>query len=86
MARAFELRGHRFRSGQPVILRLERYGESAKTAFRVLVDGVPIAERVPMPALGATTREIVVGIFAEGESGRRVNLEIDDVEIVKRER
>ena len=72
--------------GQPVTLRLERYGESAKTAFRVLVDGVPIAERVPMPALGATTREIVVGIFAEGESGRRVNLEVDDVEIVKRER
>ena len=72
--------------GQPVTLRLERYGESAKTAFRILVDGVPIAERVPMPSLGATTREIVVGVFAEGESGRRVNVEIDDVEIVKRER
>jgi tetratricopeptide (TPR) repeat protein len=71
--------------GQAVTLRLERYGESAKTAFRILVDGVPIAERVPMPALGATTREIVVGVFAEGESGRTVSVEIDDVEIVKRE-
>ena len=71
---------------QPITLRLERYGESAKTAFRVLVDGVPIQERLTMPSLGATTREIVVGVFAEGEPGRPVSIEIDDIEIVKRER
>jgi tetratricopeptide (TPR) repeat protein len=71
---------------QEVTLRLERYGESAKTAFRVLVDGVPIADRVPMPALGATSREIQVGVFVEGEPGHTVNLEVDDVEVVKRER
>lgn len=71
---------------QEVTLRLERYGESAKTAFRVLVDGVPIADRVPMPSLGATSREIKVGVFAEGDPGHVVSMEIDDVEIVKRER
>jgi len=71
---------------QPVLLRLERVGESAKTAFRISIDGVPIADRVPMPSLGATTREIVVGVFAEGEPGRTVSLEIDNVEIVKKER
>ncbi len=71
---------------QEVTLRLERYGESAKTAFRVLVDGVPIADRVPMPSLGATSREIQVGVFVEGEPGHTVNLEVDDVEVVKRER
>ena len=72
--------------GQRVVLRLERMGESAKTAFRVSIDGVPLTERLPMPALGATTREIVVGVFAEGEPGRTVSLEVDDVEVIKRER
>ncbi len=72
--------------GQSVTLRLERFGESAKTAFRVSIDGVPIAERVPMPSLGATTREIVVGVFAEGEPGRTVSVEVDNIEIVKKER
>jgi tetratricopeptide (TPR) repeat protein len=71
---------------QPISLRLERFGESSKTAFRVLVDGVLIVERLPMPALGATTRRIWVGVFAEGDPGRVVNLDIDDIEIVKRER
>ncbi len=75
-----------WRDDQEVVLRLERYGESAKTAFRVTLDGVPIADRLPMPALGSTTREIVVGVFADGEPGRTVNVEIDDVEIIKRER
>lgn len=72
--------------GQRVVLRLERVGESAKTGFRVSIDGVPLTERLPMPALGATTREIVVGVFAEGEPGRTVSLEVDDVEVIKRER
>ncbi|MFT7484292.1 MAG: tetratricopeptide (TPR) repeat protein [Candidatus Paceibacteria bacterium] len=72
--------------GQTVTLRLERYGESSKTAFRVSLDGVLIAERVPMPSIGSTTREIVVGIFAEGEPGRTVSIQVDDVEVVKRER
>ncbi len=72
--------------GQPITLRLERFGESSKTAFRVMVDGVQIVERLPMPALGATTHTITVGVFAEGDPGRNVELEIDDVEVVKRER
>lgn len=75
-----------WRDNQEVILRLERYGESAKTAFRVSIDGVPIAERLPMPSLGATTREIVVGVFAEGEPGRTLSISIDDIEIIKKER
>ncbi|MFT7667360.1 MAG: tetratricopeptide (TPR) repeat protein [Planctomycetota bacterium] len=74
-----------WKDGQTVTLRLERYGESAKTAFRVLVDGVPIIDRLPMPAIGSTTREIVVGVFAEGEPGRTVSLLIDDVQIIRRE-
>ena len=39
-----------------------------------------------MPSLGATSREIQVGVFVEGEPGHTVNLEVDDVEVVKRER
>ena len=40
----------------------------------------------PIPALGRTTNEVRIGIFAEGQVGRVVQVDIDDVEIVQRER
>ncbi len=71
---------------EEITLRLERYGTSAKTAIRILVNGVPIVDSMPMPALGATSREVQVGIFAEGDPGHTVHLEVDDVEVVRRDR
>ncbi len=71
---------------QTVLLKLERYGESGQTAFRVYIDGVLVNDRLPAAAMGQTTREVVVGVFSDGEPGRKVLLQIDDVEIVKRQR
>jgi len=70
----------------PKVLRIERYGESAETRFRLLVDGIPVAQDLPGQGLGSSTGILWVGVYAEGEPGRRVRLEIDDVEVVKRER
>ena len=58
----------------------------ADTRFRLEVDGVPVAEDVPVPTLGKTTGELQVGIFVEGEPGRSCSVSVDDVEVIKRER
>lgn len=73
-------------TGQPVIIRLERIGESTKTSFRLLVDGVPVSDGVRVPGIGATTEQLRFGIFVEGEPGRRAEVRIDDVEFIYRDR
>ena len=69
-------------TGEPTILRLERHGESSKTTFRLLVDGVPVADGVRVPGIGATTEQLRFGVFVEGEPGRSANVRIDDVEFI----
>ena len=73
-------------TAQPVIIRLERIGESTKTSFRLLVDGVPVSDGVRVPGIGATTEQLRFGIFVEGEPGRSAKVRIDDVEFIYRER
>ena len=73
-------------TGQPTTLRIERHGESTKTTFRLLVDGVPVADGVRVPGIGATTEQLRFGIFVEGEPGRSANVRIDDVEFIYKER
>jgi tetratricopeptide (TPR) repeat protein len=72
--------------GEPKVVRIERYGESKDTRFRLLVDGIPVIQDVAVPTLGRTVGKLWVGVFAEGEPGRSVKVEIDDIEVVKRER
>ena len=72
-------------AGQPTILRIERHGESSKTTFRILVDGVPVADGVRVPGIGATTEQLRFGVFAEGEPGRTAGVRIDNVEFIYRE-
>jgi thioredoxin-like negative regulator of GroEL len=67
-------------------LRIERYGESAETRFRLSFDGLPVIEDVRVPTMGSTSGTVWVGAFAEGEPGRSVTLEIDDVQVVERQR
>ena len=54
-------------TGEPTILRIERLGESTKTTFRLLVDGVPVADGLRVPGIGATTEQLRFGVFVEGE-------------------
>jgi len=71
---------------QPTIIRLERIGESTKTSFRLLVDGVPVSDGVRVPGIGATTEQLRFGVFVEGEPGRNAEIKIDDVEFIYRDR
>ena len=71
---------------QPTIIRLERIGESTKTSFRLLVDGVPVSDGVRVPGIGATTEQLRFGVFVEGEPGRNAEVQIDDVEFIYRDR
>ncbi|MCA8981232.1 MAG: tetratricopeptide repeat protein, partial [Planctomycetes bacterium] len=73
-------------AGEPVVLRIDRTGESSDTQMRLSINGVPVADRVPMSELGRTTSKLWVGVFAEGDTGRIAKVRIDRVEIVKRER
>ena len=73
-------------TGKPTILRVERHGVSTKTTFRLLVDGVPVADGLRVPGIGATTEQLRFGIFVEGEPGRSANVRIDDVEFIYKER
>ncbi len=68
----------------PVLVRIERTGESSDTKVRLLVDGFPVLDNKAVPNLGRTTSELRMGLFAEGKTGRQVNVDIDDVEIVYR--
>jgi tetratricopeptide (TPR) repeat protein len=73
-------------AGEPVVLRIDRSGESSDTEMRLSLNGVPVADRVPMSELGRTTSKLWVGVFAEGDTGRVAKVRIDRVEIIKRER
>lgn len=73
-------------AGEPVVLRIDRTGESSDTEMRLSINGVPVADRVPMSELGRTTSKLWVGVFAEGDTGRIAKVRIDRVEIIKRER
>jgi len=69
-----------------VTVRIERTEDKDSPKIRVLLDGIPVLDQKSIPALGRTTNELRLGIFAEGQVGRVVQVDIDDVEIVQRER
>ena len=81
-----DVAGFEWKPGVPVTLRIERLGESSDTRIRILVDGFPVLEEEPMANLGKTTMEVKIGVFAEGQTGRKVEVDVDDVEIVHREK
>jgi len=78
--------GFEWKLDTPVVVRIERTEDKDSPKIRVLFDGIPVLDEKPIPALGRTTNEVRIGIFAEGQVGRVVQVDIDDVEIVQRER
>lgn len=73
-------------AGEPRVVRIERSGESSDTRIRVFVDGIPVVDDVRVSSFGRTSDELRLGVFAEGEPGRRVEAVADDVELVFRVR
>ena len=70
---------------QPVVLRIERAGDSSDTRIRILIDGFPVVDGTPMPNLGKGTNPLRLSLFAEGMSGKKVAVDVDDVEVVYRQ-
>lgn len=70
----------------PVVVRIERIGEKDAPRVRITVDGVPVLDGAAIPSLGRTTNELRLGVFAEGQVGRTCAVDVDDFEIVYRER
>ncbi|QDU69074.1 tetratricopeptide repeat protein [Engelhardtia mirabilis] len=72
-----------FPADQWVRLRIERSGEGADTVVTIFMDGIPVLEDVPMTNLARGNSPLLIGLFAEGDTGRRVEVSMDDVEIVR---
>ncbi len=81
-----DVAGFEWKLDQTVLLRIERLGDSSDTRVRCSLDGIPVMAETPLPALGRTTNELRIGIYAEGQPGRSVQLDVDDVEIVYRQK
>jgi hypothetical protein len=69
----------------PTTVRIERVGDSSDTRIRVLLDGFPVVEGKSMPTLAKTNQPLRLGLFAEGASGKKVSVDVDDVEVVFRQ-
>jgi hypothetical protein len=80
-----DVAGLEWKFEQPLSVRIERTGDSSDTRIRILVDGFPVVEGKPMPNLGRGTNPLRLSLYAEGASGKRVNVDLDDVEVVYRE-
>ncbi|MEM9378837.1 MAG: tetratricopeptide repeat protein [Planctomycetota bacterium] len=70
--------------GQPIEVSIERVGEDLESTFTVYVDGEPVAQGLECDRLLASRTALHFGAFVEGEAGRRADLKIDDVRVVRR--
>jgi tetratricopeptide (TPR) repeat protein len=73
-----------FPTGRWVRLSIERSGDATDTAITITVDGVPLVEGVALSSLASATSKLHVGVFAEGEVGRKVSLRLDNASVVYR--
>lgn len=74
----------KFTAGEWVRLRIERTGESSASRLAFSLDGIPLIEGVGMPGIGRASTPLMVGLFAEGEPGRKIDVRMDNVEVVYR--
>ncbi|MCZ6597234.1 MAG: tetratricopeptide repeat protein [Planctomycetota bacterium] len=73
-----------FPLGQWVRLRIERTGDASAARVTLYSDGIPLVQNAPMASLGRATTPILIGLFVEGEPGRKVLAKYDNVEVVYR--
>ncbi|MBM3990259.1 MAG: tetratricopeptide repeat protein [Planctomycetes bacterium] len=71
---------------EPVRVRIERVGEGNDARGRISIDGIAVREGFKLPRLAASTQDVRVGVFVEGQSGLKGRAIIDDVEVTKRRR
>ena len=65
-------------------ITLERVGSGSEAVGRLILDGVPVIENVPLRSFSSSSGTLRVGVEVIGETGRGVQLAVDDVDVVKR--
>lgn len=69
---------------KPVRVRIERVGEGNDATGRISIDGIAVREGFKLPRLAASTQDVRVGVFVEGQSGLKGRAIVDDVEVTRR--
>jgi tetratricopeptide (TPR) repeat protein len=72
-----------FPADEWMTLAVERRGEGSDTTVAIYLEGIPVLEGLPMTNLARGNDALQVGLFAEGDTGRRVEVRMDDVEVVR---
>jgi tetratricopeptide (TPR) repeat protein len=73
-----------FPTGRKVHVRIERVTSGKNETVNVLMDGVPVLVGRDLSSLGRGNAPLKVGVFAEGETGRQLELSLDDVEVTRK--
>ncbi|MDG1984462.1 MAG: tetratricopeptide repeat protein [Planctomycetota bacterium] len=83
-ARFKQVVGPEWPIGQPIRVEIERVGDDLDATFTIYIDGEPVATNVECDRLTSSRQPINFGAFVGGEAGRRADLFMDDVRVVRR--
>ena len=67
---------------RPVRVRIERTGEGSASIARMTIDGIAVREGIRLQRLAASTNDLTVGVFVEGQTGLPAEVVVDNVEVV----
>ena len=70
--------------GEPIRVSIEKTGEDLDSRYTLYVDGEPVADGLEVSGMSASRQNVRFGAFVEGEPGRRADLTVDDVRVVRR--
>lgn len=65
-------------------LRIERNGEGTDATLSVFFDGIPVIDGERYTGFGRANNMLVMGLFVEGDTGRRADVRLDNVEVTER--
>ncbi len=69
---------------RPVRVTIERVGTGSEAVGRLVLDGIPVVEDIPLRTFASSSGDLRVGVEVIGETGRGIQLVVDDVDVVKR--
>ncbi len=69
---------------RPVRVTVERVGTGSEAVGRLLLDGIPVVEDLRLRSFASSSGTLRVGVEVLGETGRGVQVTVDDVDVVKR--
>ena len=83
-ARFKQVVGPQWPIGEPIRVEIERVGDDLDATFTIYIDGEPVATNLECDRLTSSRQPIHFGAFVGGEAGRRADLFMDDVRVVRR--